>query len=241
MRESGVLLAMHDCRKTREDLIDLLFGELEAEEELRLTEEMKACGSCRAEYHSMREAIDKFDEAAPAMLPAGQFWVEHHSRLEERLDLAAETTRTSTAAAVVPFWRRTWRASFSIPVPAAIAAALLLAATTVIAMRSFIFRQDAKRAPQEAAATTTTTKIEYVEVPVIQRVVEEKVVTRTVYVTKRGGRGEQAEPSLRDLPNITARRNEDETTNARRATLNGFLPPPDVKLTVIKGSPNDEK
>lgn len=223
---------MHDCRKTKEDLIDLLFNEMEAEEELRLLEEMKACRGCRAEYHSMREAVASFDEAAPAMLPAGRFWTEHHSRLEERLDLADATERASA----VPFWRRALRTSFSIPVPVAVAAALLLAATSVLAMRSFIFRQEMSGAPQEAAAT----KIQYIEVPVEKRVVEEKIVTRTVYVTKRARRGEQAAPSLQDLPNITAR-NGEAGSNAQRATLNGFQPPTDVKLTVIKGSPNDEK
>lgn len=223
---------MHDCRKTKEDLIDLVFNEMEAEEELRLLEEIEACRDCRAEYHSMREALGAFDEAAPAMLPAGEFWIEHHARLEEYLD-KADAPHGSNGVA---FWRRPLRASFSVPVPVAVAAAILLAATSVLAIRSLIFRPEINRAQQEAAAT----KIQYVEVPVEKRVVEERVVTRTVYVTKRAGRNSQPAPSLQDIPGMTAR-NKDESIKAPPATLNGFQPPADVKLTVIKGSLNDEK
>jgi hypothetical protein len=222
---------MHDCRKTKEELIDLVFNEMAAESELRLLEELEACRDCLMEYHSMREALGAFDEAVPAMLPAGEFWVEHHARLEQRLDGAASP---STASAV-PFWRRTLRASFSIPVPVAIAATLLLAATSMLAIRSFIFRP-----ALDAREGATAEKIQYVEMPVEKRVVEERVVTRTVYVTKRPRRGDQPAPSVQDLPGMTAQ-NKDKGVEAPRSTLNGFQPPADVKLTVIKGSPGYEK
>lgn len=225
---------MHDCRKTKEDLIDLLFNEMGAEDELRLLEEMEACRNCRAEYYSMREALGAFDEAAPLMLPAGQFWTEHHARLRERLDDAAG----AEPASALPFLRRTLRASFSIPVPVAVAAAILFAATSVLAIRSFIFRPELKEATQ---AATPAAKIQYVEVPVEKRVVEERVVTRTVYVNRRTPRqGERPAPSLQDIPGMTARK-EDESSSAPRAALSGFQPPSDVKLTVIKGSLSDDK
>ncbi|MBD0372390.1 MAG: hypothetical protein ICV60_16220 [Pyrinomonadaceae bacterium] len=220
---------MHDCRKTKEDLIDLIFNEMDEAAELRLLEEMEACRACRAEYHSMREALGAFDDAAPALQPAREFWPEHHARVEERLDAAQ-------SAHVLPFWRRTLRTSFSVPVPIAIAATLLLAATSVLAIRSFIFNSSPKNAPSEA----TEAKIKYVEVPVEKRVVEERVVTRTVYVTKRSRQNNQSAPSAQNLQDITAQY-KDEGINATRATLNGFQPPSDVKLTVIKGSQSDEK
>ncbi|HEY0320496.1 MAG TPA: hypothetical protein VGC66_05940 [Pyrinomonadaceae bacterium] len=222
---------MHDCRKTKEALIDLVFNEMDAEGELHILEEMEACRGCRAEYHSMQEALSNFDEAAPAMLPAPEFWAEHHARIEERLSQSAGANLS------IPFWRRAFRTSFSVPVPAAIAAALLLAATSVMAVRSFIFTGELKRTAAEATAAT----VQIVEVPVEKRVVEERVVTRTVYVNKRAGRERQNTPSLQTLPDMTASKARDEGTNAPRATLNGFQPPSDVKLTVIKGSFNDDK
>lgn len=224
---------MHDCRKTKEDLIDLVFNEVDAEGELRILEELEECRGCSAEYSSMQEALSRFDEAAPAMLPALQFWTQHHARLEKQIDQLTGTSRTS----VLPFWRRAFSTSFYIPVPVAIAAALLLAATSVLAMRSFIFRQEIKSAPSEASAV----KVQYVEVPVEKRVVEEKVVTRTVYVTKRSRQNNQDAPSLQDIQGMTAQTDKNAVTNPPRSTLNGFQPPSDVKLTVIKGSLNDEK
>jgi anti-sigma factor RsiW len=220
---------MHDCRKTKEDLIDLVFNETDAEDELRLLEELELCRACSAEYDSMRQALATFDEAAPSLLPAAEFWTEHHARIEERIESA------SGDAKVVSFWRRTLRASFSVPVPLAAAAAILLAATTVVALRSFIFKSGTNGVPTEAAQ-----KIQYVEVPVEKRVVEEKVVTRTVYVTKRVRENNQAAPSSRTLSDITAQ-NKDAGNAQPRATLNGFQPIADVNLKVIKGSGNNEK
>lgn len=225
---------MHDCRKTKEDLIDLVFNEAEATRELHILEEMEACRACRAEYRSMMEALDNFDEATQALIPAGEFWNEYRTRLEERLDEVAGTRVHS----VVPFWRRTARTSFSVPVPVAVAAALLLMATSVLAIRSFIIKPTARPTASDAAA-----KVQVVEVPVVQRVVEEKVVTRTVYVTKRVQQtSATAAPSAQTLPDMTANNSKSEGLNqGARSTLNGFQPPGDVKLTVIKGSYSDDK
>jgi anti-sigma factor RsiW len=223
---------MHDCRKTKEDLLDLVFNEVDAEEELRLLEELEACRACRTEYRSMREALNGFDEAAPALLPTGEFWAQHHARIEERL----EQTQASRAR-VLPFWRRALSTSFRIPAPIGIAAAILLVATSLMAIRSFIFKPELKGATSEAAAA----RVQFVEVPVEKRVVEERVVTRTVYVTKPARQNNQSAPMLKDLPGMTANNREEKDINASRATLSGFQPPSDVKMTVIRGSLDDEK
>ena len=225
---------MHDCRKTKEALIDLVFDEMEAEAGLSLLKELEACRECRAEHRLMRQALSDFDEAAPALLPTGEFWAEHHARIEERL-----SSVTSVRATPARFWRRAFQTSFSIPAPAAIAAALLLAATSVLAVRSFI--SEPKPASGVASTSMAASQVQYVEVPVEKRVVEERVVTRTVYVNKRARNSNQTIPSLQDLPGMTAQKSRGESVNPTRETLNGFLPPADVKLTVIKGSFNDEK
>jgi hypothetical protein len=223
---------MHDCRKTKDDLIDLVFNELEGAEEMGLLEEIEACRFCRAEYQSMQETLNGFNQAALALIPSGEFWTEHHARLEEQMEKFSGATQKSSS----PFWQRAFRTSFTIPAPIGIAAALLLAATSVLAIRSFIFRPEVKATTTEASAV----KVQYVEVPVEKRVVEERVLTRTVYVNKRSRTNGPNAPALQDLPGMTAQ-NKDERTNAPRTTLNGFQPPSDVKLTVIKGSFNDEK
>jgi hypothetical protein len=225
---------MHDCRKMKEELVDLVFNEVDPERELLILEESERCRACREEYSSMCEALNGFDEAAYALMPREEFWTEYHSKLEARLDEAA---RAHTV--VVPFWRRALRTSFHVPVPVAVAAALLLAVTSVMAIRSFISQSGPRPTAGEQTAATAQQQPRVVEVPVVERVVEEKIVTRTVYVTKRPRTANQAVPSVQGLQDITAKNLKE--TNTSGITLNGFQPPSDVKLTVIKGSFKDEK
>jgi hypothetical protein len=109
----------------------------------------------------------------------------------------------------------------------------------VLAIRSFIIQPTPKSAASEASAQT---KVQIVEVPVEKRVVEERVVTRTVYVTKRVQQNNTTAPSVQTLPDMTANNSKgDGVSTSPRSTLNGFQPPGDVKLTVIKGSYSDDK
>jgi hypothetical protein len=223
---------MHDCRKIKEEMVDLVFNEVDPERELSILEETEGCRVCREEYNSMQEALSSFDEAAYALIPEGEFWTGYHSKLEARLDEAERAHMV-----VIPFWRRALRTSFRVPVPVAAAAALLLAATSMLAVRSFISQPKPRPLMSEQAAAPPQTRV--VEVPVVQRVVEEKIVTRTVYVTKQTRTLNQTAPSVQDLQDITAKNSKE--ANPARSTLNGFQPPSDVKMTVIKGSFKDEK
>ena len=225
---------MHDCRKTREDLTDLVFNEADAARELQLLEELERCAGCRYEYRSMLDALKKFDEAAPAILPPDDYWTAYHASLTERLDHAVHAHAPSV-------WRRLWTSSFSVPLPVAAAAALLIAATTLVAVRSLMFRTTPAPAPPVASSVTEREVIREVEKPVIV----EKVVTRTVYIerpqTSSARERRPAVPSLQNTPDMTAQTRKGENAERERAALNGFQPPPDVKLTVIKGSYPDEK
>jgi hypothetical protein len=225
---------MHDCRKMKEELVDLVFNEVGPERELLILEESERCRVCREEYSSMREALNVFDEAAYALAPREEFWTNYHSKLEAMLDEAARVHPV-----VLPFWRRALRTSFRVPVPVAVAATLLLAATSVVAIRSFISQSRLRTTAGEPTAATVLQQPRVVEVPVVERVVEEKVVTRTVYVTKRPRTANQAAPSVQNLEDITAKNSKE--TNTSGLTLNGFQPPSDVKMTVIRGSFKDEK
>ncbi len=231
-RNSEFYKAMHDCRKMKEEMVDLVFNEVDAERELQVLEETEGCRVCREEYSSMCEALTSFDEAAYALTPGEEFWTEYHSKLEARLDEAARAD-----AVVIPFWRRAFQSSFRVPVPVAAAAAILLAATSLLAMRSFLSQPKLETGTNEPTAAAEQVRV--VEVPVEKRVVEEKIVTRTVYVQKRLRAVNQAAPSVQNLEDITAKNSKE--TNPARSTLNGFLPPSDVNMTVIKGSFKDEK
>ena len=154
-------------------------------------------------------------------------------RLDRRLDSVAHSQTPS-------IWRRLFTTSFSMPLPVAAAAALLIAVTTIVAVRSLMFHKQA--APEASASVREVEVIKEVEKPVVV----ERVVTRTVYVQRpqtssAASARRPTVPSLQGTPDMTASTGRNDTQERARAALNGFQPPPDVKLTVIKGSYPDEK
>ena len=228
---------MHDCHKTKEDLIDLVFNEMEAESELRVLEELERCAVCRHELRSMREALQAFDETAPAALPQGpEYWLEYRATLDEKLSREINASHT---ARVLPFWRRAFTTSFNVPVPAAIAATLLLAVTSLLAVRSLMSPASARPSTQASAVE----QIQIIEKPVEKIVYVDRIVPRTVYVPRREREATTRRPlvpSIQNIPDMTAQTQKGEA-NPSGATLNGFQPTSDVKLKVIKGSYKDEK
>jgi hypothetical protein len=151
-------------------------------------------------------------------------------------------------------------ASVRVPAPVAALALLLVAGFSLFALTRA--RRDSSpvmNAPQAAAvsapaAPQTEERTRIVEVPVIQ----ERVVTRTVYVA-RNARAPREDAATRatEGPRFSDRRQEDEgqaiqhmpATSARNgqaagdthAALAGFKPAGEVKLRIIKGNYQDEK
>jgi hypothetical protein len=76
---------MHDCRATQEELVDLVFDELPLERKARLLAEVEACAACRAEYASLAETLNVFDQATEGALPQERYWPGYETRLRARL------------------------------------------------------------------------------------------------------------------------------------------------------------
>ena len=76
---------MHDCRHTEEEIVDLLFEEVEASRAARLLAEVEACHRCRAQYRSMAATLRAFDHASRAAEPDETFWEGHSERLHAML------------------------------------------------------------------------------------------------------------------------------------------------------------
>jgi hypothetical protein len=76
---------MHDCVKTRERLVDLVFDELEPEVRRRALLELEGCPDCLAQYRSMAEALRVFDQVTEIAMPEESYWPGYESRLQERL------------------------------------------------------------------------------------------------------------------------------------------------------------
>jgi hypothetical protein len=76
---------MHDCVKTRELLVDLVFDELGPEARRRALLELEGCPDCLAQYRSMTEALRVFDQVTDTAMPDESYWPGYETRLRERL------------------------------------------------------------------------------------------------------------------------------------------------------------
>ena len=114
---------MHDCVKTSELLVDLVFDELGPEARRRALLELEGCLDCLAQYRSMADALRVFDQVTETAMPEESYWPGYETRLRERL-------RTER-----PLWTRRladWIGGFGLlamrPLPVAVGLALVFLA-----------------------------------------------------------------------------------------------------------------
>jgi anti-sigma factor RsiW len=235
---------MHNCKLTRSSFIDLALGEIEPARATQLRAELNDCPGCHEEYESLRSTLHVSNQALRSAVPGEEFWPGYRTRLHAKL-LASPAQQVESAderlAALAPIslssqmWlaiRKLATTSVRVPVPAALAL-LLVFGVFFFVLRG---RQQVNVTPSTPVALVNTRKV---EVPVIQ----EKVVTRVVYVEKKGRRSTGG-ASQSDRTGIPAAPNTVAVTGSNPATalsLVGFEPTNEVKLTVIKGSYKDEK
>lgn len=224
---------MHDCRQTKEKLIDLVFDELQASERPGLFAEVEDCADCFGEYRLMSETLSVFNEARVAARPAESYWPKYHHALRHRMAMADDVQPEQQPSA--PFWKRLFASSIPVPVPL-VAVAIVLVVTTVLVMR-----RPAQSNPSAQSASSKATPrevIKTVEVPVYQ----DRIVTRTVYVDRanRTVAKNQSEPE-QNLNNVVAQSSPASSKKRPGVSLEGFQPADEVKLRIIKGSYPDEK
>jgi hypothetical protein len=230
---------MHDCRKLGNRLVDLVFDELRADEKSPLLVEIESCADCLSEYRSMTEALLVFDQAVEVSMPVEDYWPQHHAALRQHL----ETFATAPKTRLDSLWKWLLMARLPLPVPVAAAVALALLASSFLAFRSST-ASPTPVAPPTLSVSTAPPRI--VEVPVIS----EKVVTRTVYVEKRGREitnvRRQAPtplPPARDEAALTASNSEKGRRQGSfftRVNLTDFQPPDEMKIRIIKRRNPDE-
>ncbi len=138
---------MHNCRKTKKTLVDLVFSEPEsAEQQLAqgALAEVRSCAACSAEYHAMLATLRAFDQAADAAMPEESYWAGYEARL--RVKLAEPAALNFSKRATV--WLTGLLARPAIP--ATITALILLAAISAV----WVSRQEVSK-PQVAVIGTT--------------------------------------------------------------------------------------
>lgn len=232
---------MHNCKLTRSSLIELALDELQPAQKEQLLAELQDCAACHEEYTTLRNTLRVSGQALRSALPAESFWSGYHARLSEQIEKSSDQHSSSVQPAQLSgasrLWDGLWQiatTSVRIPFPVAAALILLIGISTFFAVRSR-GQVNALALAQSRVETRT------VEVPVIQ----EKVVTRVVYVEKNRRRPQSDGRQLARAKtprgaNRVARAgaNTDGTT---AISLAGFKPTDQVKLKIIKGSYRDEK
>jgi hypothetical protein len=220
---------MHNCKATRETLIALALNP--SDQTQSLPAQLETCATCREEYAALRSALRVADQARQSALPGESFWPGYHARLRQHLETRSQPavpapaveTRTDLPARL----RNLFMTSIRVPVPLAAAAAALL----IFLGGSLVFALNSRRSISAAPPIIVT---KTVEVPVPQKTIRDKVVTRVVY----RDRNRRESPSAK--VNAIAGR---QTRPAAETPISlvGFKPTNEVNLTVIKGSYRDDK
>lgn len=192
----------------------------------------------------MRSMVHVSGQALRSGLPEETFWPAYRERLRYRLVNSKGQNRENVAdhssghSLPMPLSSRVWEtlkrmasSSVRVPVPAALALMLMLGAVFVVL-----------HARAQATAAGSITPVVSVETRTVQvPVIQEKVITRVVYVDKSRRRG-AAQPD-RTAVSVTANSVARALSNNRPTPLSliDFKPTDEVKLTVIKGNYKDEK
>jgi hypothetical protein len=215
--------------------VELAVNELRPAEAQRLLAELNECSDCRAEYATLMSTLHVSTQALRSAMPSEKFWSGYNERLHERLianDQPAEPTRS--APGVWAMLRGLATASIRVPVPVALGLMLLVAISWIaVRGRANVETQPITQAPSPVLSIATETA----PVPPVEPKVQERVITRVVYVEKRGPRRGTSFGNNARIPATVAR----AEAPAPQLNLVDFKPTDQVKLTVIKGAYKDEK
>ena len=217
---------MHNCKRTRDALIDLAVGELNEAQAPAIRSELQNCEACRAEQTAIAGTLRVSRQALSAEHGSDEFWRSYHNRLQHRLKGMPVVENSPRAN----FWsglKRIATSSVRIPLPAALAAAVLLCVVSLAAV---------SRSPMNQIPPTPIVQVEVqtVHVPVVQ----EKVVTQVIYRDRK-----RSKPLAIDYANLNTATATAKPVRTPAAKLNlvGFKPADQVKMTIIKGNEQDEK
>ena len=213
---------MHNCSETRERLIEMVIDGVDCAAEL------DGCAECRTEFGALNATL-RVTRRLGETTPDEDYWPGYHARLRQKLSApegishAKEQRRKQDAgddrASALRLFFAPLRLCVRVPVPLLAMTILGFAALTVFAVR--------------------TTKPEVVQNPVIVHVpvevpvVQEKIVTRVVYRDRVQWKTSRHTVDTR--AESTFARSRKPATEEIPATLTGFKPTEEIKLTVLKG------
>lgn len=217
---------MHNCKRTRDALIDLAVGELNEVQARAIRSELHNCEACRAEQLAISGTFRVSQQALRAEHGSDEFWRSFHSRLQNRLK-GMPVVEGSPRSNLWNGLRAFATSSVRVPLPAALAASALLCVLSFAALS----RGQVNHIP---ATPIAQVEVQTVHVPVVQ----EKVVHQVIYRDRK--RPKQLAVDYANLNTATATA-KPVTNPAAKLNLVGFKPTDQVKMTIIKGNDQDEK
>lgn len=176
-----------------------------------LGREVRECAECREEFVEITETLRVTTRLIDTATPPDSYWPGYHARLKERMR-AAQQPRVTPGQYHVD--SRSWLTRFftaSIRIPVPVGLALIFISVLAVI---FLIRVPAGEPS-------------IVHVPVEVPVTHERTVERIVYREKRSRKSRRKQVPPR----------HDSTL----ASLKGFEPAEEAKLTVIKGGSTNEK
>lgn len=238
---------MHNCREIRERFTDLLLDGVDCRSDEAISLDLSRCAECRTEFESLSATLRMANRAGEMAIPSEAYWSGYHSKLRHRL---VDTQNESTASRAKAQRRKeklgplfeplrpragtsllTRFLKTSVPVPLPLAIALIVTAALLLPF--------AIRAARKNVQPANTTSI--VRVPVEVPIVQEKIVTRVVYRNQRSVVRTTKFTADTSRTESTFASSQKPQTGLMPASLNGFKPTDEVKLTVIKGGIPNEK
>jgi hypothetical protein len=228
-------LGMHNCTETKDRLIEMVLNGIDCEAEL------DGCAECHTEFATLNATLRMTRRVREMVAPPESYWAHYNARLRQKIVMTegsshakaqrgkvdAEKNRASDLRLFFAPLRLCVITAIPVPVPLVILTILAFATVSVFAVR-------AARRPADPNQVI-------VRVPVEVPVVQEKVVTRVVYRDRRSASRTSRQTSNDARAESTFARSRKPSTDEIPASLNGFKPTEEVKLTVIKGGAPNEK
>jgi hypothetical protein len=177
-----------------------------------LQTDLRECTECREEFAALNDTLRVTTRLIETATPPESYWPGYHARLKERLR-AAQQPRVAPDQYHVESNSKSWLARF-FTFSIRVPVPVGIAAVLIVAA-AFVFSTPV---PAEPAI---------VHVPVEVPVVQERTVERIVYREKQSKRSKRT--------HVTPK------SDSTLASLQGFKPTEEVKLTVIKGGAANEK
>ena len=219
---------MHNCKRTRNVLLDFAFGELSEAQSAALMSQLRECEPCRAEHAAIAGTLRVSRNALEAEQRSDEFWQSYHHRLQSRLkELPVTTAGQSPHVRFLNALRAFTSTSVRVPLPAALAAMALVCALSFAAL---------SRSQVSSIPTTPVTRVEVqtVHVPVVQ----EKVVRQLIYKERKRSKAFKVDYANLNIATATVK---PVSEPAAKLNLVGFKPANQVNMTIIKENDQDEK